>query len=174
VQEVITDFRESIMKIEKISQMALYICIGIILVSFALFLTIGYDNPVGDNNEPILTDIIMWLMYLMVIATAGLTIWSGIKGMASSKGTDPAASTGVPGGKVSLITWGLFIVSLVIGLVLGLGESDFKAADGTVTTAGWVTVVDAFCVSIGILILAAAAAVVVSMTGVLTNSAIKK
>jgi hypothetical protein len=162
------------MKIEKISQMALYICIGIILVSFALFLTIGYDNPVGDNNEPILTDIIMWLMYLMVIATAGLTIWSGIKGMASSKGTDPAASTGVPGGKVSLITWGLFIASLVIGLVLGLGESDFKAADGTVTTAGWVTVVDAFCVSIGILILAAAAAVVVSMTGVLTNSAIKK
>ncbi|MBR6171503.1 MAG: hypothetical protein IKQ51_12530 [Bacteroidaceae bacterium] len=162
------------MKIEKISQMALYICIGIILVSFALFLTIGYDNPVGDNNEPILTDIIMWLMYLMVIVTAGLTIWSGCRGMASSKGTDPAASTGVPGGKVSLITWGLFIVSLVIGLVLGLGESDFKAADGTVTTAGWVTVVDAFCVSIGILIVAAAAAVIVSMTGVLTKSAIKK
>ena len=162
------------MKIEKISQMALYICIGIILVSFALFLTIGYDNPVGDNNEPILTDIIMWLMYLMVIATAGLTIWSGIKGMASSKGTDPAASTGVPGGKVSLITWGLFVVSLVIGLVLGLGESDFKAGDGTVTTAGWVTVVDAFCVSIGILLVAAAAAVVVSMTGVLTKSAVKQ
>jgi hypothetical protein len=162
------------MKIEKISQMALYICIGIILVSFALFLTIGYDNPVGDNNEPILTDIIMWLMYLMVIVTAGLTIWSGVKGMASSKGSDPAASTGVPGGKVSLITWGLFIVSLVIGLVLGLGESDFKAADGTVTSGAWVTVVDAFCVSIGILIVAAAAAVVVSMTGVLTKSAIKK
>ena len=162
------------MKIEKISKMALYICIGIILVSFAAFLTIGYDNPVGDNNEPILTDIIMWLMYLMVIATAGLTIWSGFRGMASSKGTVAAASTGVPGGKVSLITWGLFIVSMVIGLVLGLGESDFKAADGTVTTAGWVTVVDAFCVSIGILIVAAAAAVIVSMTGVLTKSAIKK
>ncbi|MCR4592560.1 MAG: hypothetical protein K5672_05325 [Bacteroidaceae bacterium] len=162
------------MKIEKISQMALYICIGIILVSFALFLTIGYDNPVGDNNEPILTDIIMWLMYLMVITTAGLTIWSGFKGIASSKGTDPAASTGVPGGKVSLITWGLFVVSLVIGLVLGLGESDFKAADGTVTTAGWVTVVDAFCVSIGILIVAAAVAVAVSMAGILTKSAIKK
>ena len=75
---------------------------------------------------------------------------------------------------MKLITWGLFIVSLVIGLVLGLGESDFKAADGTVTTAGWVTLVDAFCVSIGILIVAAAAAVVVSMTGVLTKSAIKK
>jgi len=113
-------------------------------------------------------------MYLLVIATAGLTVWSGFRGIASSKGTDPAASTGVPGGKVSLITWGLFIASMVIGVVLGLGEEDFTAADGTVTTAGWVTVVDAFCVSIGILIVAAAVAVVVSMTGVLTKSAIKK
>ena len=162
------------MKIEKISKMALYICIGIILVSFAAFLTIGYDNPVGDNNEPILTDVIMWLMYLLVIATAGLTVWSGVKGIASSKGTDSAASTGVPGGKVSLITWGLFIVSLVIGLVLGLGEEAFTAADGTVTSAGWVTVVDAFCVSIGILILAATVSVLVSMSGILTKSAIKK
>jgi len=162
------------MKIEKISKMALYICIGIILVSFAAFLTIGYDNPVGDNNEPILTDVIMWLMYLLVIATAGLTVWSGVKGIASSKGTDSAASTGVPGGKVSLITWGLFIVSVVIGLVLGLGEEAFTAADGTVTSAGWVTVVDAFCVSIGILILAATVSVLVSMSGILTKSAIKK
>lgn len=162
------------MKIEKISKMALYICIGIILVSFAAFLTIGYDNPVGDNNEPVLTDIIMWLMYLLVLTTAGLTVWSGVKGIASSKGTDPAATTGVPGGKVSLLTWGLFILSLVIGLVLGLGEDAFTAADGTVTSAGWVTVVDAFCVSIGILILAATVSVLVSMSGVLTKSAIKK
>ena len=154
--------------------MALYICIGIILVSFAAFLTIGYDNPVGDNNEPMLTDIIMWLMYVLVFATAGLTIWSGVRGMLSSKGNDTAASTGVPGGKVSLITWGLFIVSMVIGVVMGLGETDFTAADGTVTEAGWVTVVDAFCVSIAILTVAAAAAVIVSMTGILTKSAIKK
>ncbi len=54
-------------------------------------------------------------------------------------------------------------------------NKDFTSeTDGTVTTAGWVTVVDAFCVSIGILIVAAAAAVIVSMTGVLTKSAIKK
>ena len=55
------------MKIEKISKMALYICIGIILVSFAAFLTIGYDNPVGENNEPILTDIIMWIALALTI-----------------------------------------------------------------------------------------------------------
>ena len=57
---------------------------------------------------------------------------------------------------------------------VGIARPTFTAADGTVTSGGWVTVVDAFCVSIGILILAAAASVLVSMSGVLTKSAIKK
>ena len=161
------------MKIEKISKMALYICIGIIVVCFALFMTIGYNNPVGDTNEPLLTDVVMWLMYLMIIATAILTIWGVICGIRSNKGNDPAASTGVPGGKITLFTIILLIASLVVGVVLGLGEPDFTASDGTVTTGGWVTVVDAFCVSIGILIVAAANAVAVSMTGVLAKSASK-
>ncbi|MBO4642715.1 MAG: hypothetical protein J5661_07665 [Bacteroidaceae bacterium] len=161
------------MKIEKISKMALYICIGIIVVCFALFMTIGYNNPVGDHNEPILTDVVMWLMYLMIIATAILTIWGVICGIRSNKGNDPAASTGVPGGKITLFTIILLVASLVVGVVLGLGEPDFTASDGTVTTGGWVTVVDAFCVSIGILIVAAAIAVAVSMTGVLAKSASK-
>ena len=161
------------MKIEKISKMALYICIGIIVVCFALFMTIGYNNPVGDTNEPLLTDVVMWLMYLMIIATAILTIWGVICGIRSNKGNDPAASTGVPGGKITLFTIILLIASLAFGVVLGLGEPDFTASDGTVTTGGWVTVVDAFCVSIGILIVAAAIAVAVSMTGVLAKSAIK-
>ena len=161
------------MKIEKISKMALYICIGIIVVCFALFMTIGYNNPVGDTNEPLLTDVVMWLMYLMIIATAILTIWGVICGIRSNKGNDPAASTGVPGGKITLFTIILLIASLAVGVVLGLGEPDFTASDCTVTTGGWVTVVDAFCVSMGILIVAAAIAVAVSMTGVLAKSASK-
>lgn len=161
------------MKIEKISKMALYICVGIILVCFGAFLTIGYDNPMGDYNEPLLTDVIMWLMYLLIAATAILTVWSVVRGMQSNKGNDSGATTGVPGGKITAFTVVLLIVSLVVGVLLGLGEADFTASDGTITTAGWVTVVDAFCVSIGILLVAAAAAVGVSMTGILTKSASK-
>ena len=162
------------MKVEKVSKMALYICVGIILVCFALFLTVGYDNPVGTYNEPKLTDVIMWLMYVMAVATALLTIWSVITGVQNSKGVDAAATTGVPGGKIALFTILLLIVAFVIGFVLGMGETDFTATDGTVTTAPWVTVVDAFCVAIGIMFVAAALAVGVSMTGVLTKSASKK
>ena len=161
------------MKIEKISKMALDICVGIILVCFGAFLTIGYDNPMGDYNEPLLTDVIMWLMYLLIAATAILTVWSVVRSIQSNKGNDSGATTGVPGGKITAFTVVLLVVSLVVGVLLGLGETDFTASDGTVTTAGWVTVVDAFCVSIGILLVAAAAAVGVSMTGILTKSASK-
>lgn len=161
------------MKIEKISKMALYICVGIILVSFGAFLTIGYDNPMGDYNEPQLTDVIMWLMYLLVAATSLLTLWSVVRSIQCNKGNDSSATTGVPGGKITLVTIGLLILSLAVGYGLGIGEADFTASDGTVTAGSWVTIVDAFCVSIAILMVAAAAAVVVSMTGILTKNASK-
>ncbi|MBQ7182195.1 MAG: hypothetical protein IJR87_13015 [Bacteroidaceae bacterium] len=161
------------MKIEKISKTALYICIGVILVCFALFLTIGYDNPVGDYNEPKLTDLIMWLMYIMAIVTALLICWSAVKSLQNSKGVNHAAIRGVPGGKITVCTLLLLIASLVIGFVSGIGEPDFTASDGTVTTGSWVTVVDMFCVSIGIMFVAAIVAVGVSMTGLVSKTASK-
>ena len=161
------------MKIEKISNRVLVACVALIVVCFAAFFCIGYDNPVGDNNEPKLTNIIMWLMYALILVTAGLVVWSAIRGMQNSKGVDPAAITGVPAGKITLFTAGLTIVSLILGWICGIGEKEFTASDGTVTSAGWVTVVDVFMVSMGILLVAAAIAVAVSMTGIFTKSASK-
>jgi hypothetical protein len=120
-----------------------------------------------------LTDIIMWLMYVLTVVTAGLVVWSAFRGVQNNRGNDTAATTGVPGGKITLCTAGLTILSFIIGWICGLGETEYVAHDGTVTTAGWVTVVDVFCISIAILFLAAAISVVVSMTGVLTKSASK-
>ena len=148
-------------------------CVILIVVCFAAFLLIGYNNPVGDNNEPLLTDVIMWLMYLLILVTAGLTVWSAVRGIQNSKGNDPAATTGVPGGKITLFTAGLTIASLVLGWIMGIGEKEFTASDGTVTSAGWVTVVDVFMVSMGVLLVAAAIAVAVSMTGIVTKNASK-
>ena len=159
------------MKVEKISKTVLYACVGIILVCFALFLTVGYDNPVGDYNQPKLTNLIMWLMYIMAFVTAVLVIWSVIRGVQNAKGAGTGSTTGVPGRKIAIFTICLLVLSFVIGIIFGLGAEDYTAADGTVTTAGLVTVVDAFCVSIGIMFLAAAAAVGVSMSGIMTKGA---
>ena len=161
------------MKIEKISSRVLLCCIILIVVCFAAFLLIGYDNMVGENNEPMLTDVIMCLMYVLIAATAALTVWSAIRGIQNNKGNDPAVTTGVPGGKITLFTAGLTIVSVIIGWICGIGETDFTASDGTVTTAGWGTLVDVFMVSMGVLLVAAAIAVAVSMTGILTKNASK-
>jgi hypothetical protein len=145
----------------------------LIVVCFAVFLLIGYDNPVGDYNEPALTNVILWLMYVLVAVTAALTIWSAVRGIQNNKGNDPTLTTGVPGGKITLFTAGLTIASIIIGWVCGLGEKDFTAADGSVTISGWVTLTDVFMVSMGVLLLAAAIAVAVSMSGIATKSASK-
>lgn len=156
------------MKIEKISKMALYICVGIIVVCFAAFYSIGFDNLVGDYNEPMLTDLLLILMYALFVVTVGLTIWSVVKGIGGKSGGS-ASSSGVPGGKIIGFTIALLVASLVVGVICGLGEEAFTAQDGTVTSAGWVSVVDMFCVSIGILFLAAVISVAVSMTGIVTT-----
>lgn len=161
------------MKIEKLSKTVLTVCIGIIVVCFGLFMTVGYDNPVGDYNEPMLTDVIMWLMYIMALVTALLIVWSIVRGVRSTKGVDAATTTGVPGGKIIVFTLLLLLASIIGGAIFGWGETDFTAQDGTVTTGAWVTVVDTFCVSIGVMFVAAVLAVVVSMTGFLTKSASK-
>lgn len=161
------------MKIEKLSNAVLLGCVLLIVVCFGAFFGIGYNNPVGDNNEPQLTDAIMYLMYFFILVTAGLTVWSLCRSVMNNKGNNPAATTGVPGGKIILFTIGLVIVTIVIGIVLGMGEKEFTASDGTVTSAFWVTIVDVFLVSMGILLVAAAIAVAVSMTGILTKNASK-
>jgi hypothetical protein len=102
-----------------------------------------------------------------------MIVGSVVKSSISNKGTDFAAIKGVPSSKVTIGTWALFVVSLVIGYALGLGEPDFTAADGTVTAGSMVTIVDMFMTSIAILSVALVVAVIIAMSGILTKTASK-
>lgn len=162
------------MKIQDCSKYAMLAVMGISVVVFALFYGYGWEDSFEDQfNIPYFTSLLLIWMYIAVAVTAALTVWSVIKSIQSTKGNDPAATTGVPGGKITVCTVLLMLVSLVPGIVLGLGETDFTAADGTVTTGFWVGVVDMFIWSIYILTIAAVIAVAVAMSGVLTKSASK-
>lgn len=154
-------------KTEKLSKYALTACTVIIIAVFVAFFGIGYDNPVGDYNEPLLTDALIYLMYALTLVAAGLCIWSVGKSVMENMGYSGENLSGVPGSKVTIISLVVMIASLVIGYVCGLGETDFVAADGTVTTAGWVTISDMFIISIYIEMLVAALCVAVNMTGLL-------
>lgn len=152
-------------KTEKLSKYALTGCTAVIIIAFLAFFTVGYDNPVGDYNEPLLTELIIYLMYVLTLIAAGLSVWSVFKSVKENMGYSGENLSGVPGGKISAVSLGIMVLSLVIGYVCGLGETDFVAADGTVTSAGMVTVSDMFIISIYILMIVAALCVAVNMTG---------
>lgn len=163
------------MKIQNISKYAMLGVIGVSAIVFILFFFIGWDNDyIGDFVNPLFTPLLLIWMYLVVAATAVLTIWSVVKGAQSTKGVDSASFTGVPGGKVISFTAGVTLVSMAIGFCLGFGEADFTAADGTVTTGAWVQIVDMFIWSMYILTLVAIVAIGLTMSGYLTKSATKK
>lgn len=164
------------MKLEKLSNIALYATIAVGVVCFLLFFVVDYNNMDFDgvHVSPKLTDLVLILMYALFVITAGLTIWSLLRGAAVNSGNTGPNPTGIPSGKVTLCTWGTVIVALVIGLVSGLGEEAYTTVSGVTTSGGMVTVVDMFLVAIYILALVTIIAVVVSMSGMLTKSATPK
>ena len=128
------------MKLEKLSNTALYTCIGIGVLCFALFFLVDYSNMDFDgvHVSPRLTDLVLILIYLLLFVTAGLTIWSLIHGATLNSGNNGPSPTGIPGGKVALCTWGAVIAALIIGVICGLGEEDygiFNTVAGVVTAA---------------------------------------
>jgi len=164
------------MKLEKLSNMALYAVIAVGVVCFALFFLVDYNNMDFDgvHVSPKLTDLVLILMYALFVITACLTLWSLIRGASVNSGNTGPSPTGIPSGKVSLFTWGAVIVALIIGVVSGLGEEPFTTVSGKTTAASMVTVVDMWLVAIYILAIIAIIAVVVSMSGWLTKSATPK
>lgn len=164
------------MKIEKISTYTLLGLIVLSIVMFVAFFTIGWDNTdemIGSSSVPLLTDAILGYMYLLVVATAAACVWAVCHSIACNKGNDSAATTGVPGKKITLSTIVLLVAALAVGACLNLDETAFTSTSGTVTSATWMIISDAFLVSIGILFVAAVIAVAVSMSGVLMKTATK-
>lgn len=161
------------MKIQQLSKYVLLAVLAVSAICFAIFYGLWGDEMMGEYAAPTFTGLLLVLMYGLVAVTAGLVIWAVAKSVASAKGTDSAATTGVPGSKITIATCVLLVVSLVVGYVAGIGEPEFTAADGTKTPGNMVQVVDMFMWSMYILAIVAFAAIAVSMSGILTKTASK-
>jgi hypothetical protein len=163
------------MKLEKLSNIALYSCIGVGVVCFLLFFMVDYNNMDFDgvHVSPALTDLVLILMYVLFALAAGLTIWSLVRGATTNSGNTGPNPTGIPSGKITLCTWGTVIAALAIGLIAGMGEEPYTTVSGVTTSAGMVTMVDMFLWAI-ILAFITVVAVVISMSGWLTKSATPK
>lgn len=62
----------------KISYRIFYVLLALVLLVVALFFGVGYDNPVGDANRPLNTDLLLSLVYgmfaLAVLVTMGAVV----------------------------------------------------------------------------------------------------
>ena len=152
------------------SYYVLYACFAVIILCFAAFFGYGYDNPEGDYNAPVCTEVLVWLMYGLFAVTCIMAVWSVVRSVKISMGAKGGDISGVPGGKVNAVSFAILVISLVVGLCFGLGETEFTAADGTVTSANMVTVTDMFMVSIYIMMLLTTLAVVINMTGIVKKT----
>ena len=113
-------------KVEKISKIVLWVLIGISLVVMALFLLIGYDTPYEENpnfNDPKLTDLLLVWTYILIAATAVATIAAVIYGFVNGSNKSKHEEKGMAG-KAGVIAWGTFVVSIIIGLIVGIANKN--------------------------------------------------
>lgn len=148
------------MKTEKISKLVLLICVVIaVVVVGAFFATLSNTN---DEGEPILTEVIMWTMYLYVVVLAALTV--GNLALAVTKFRDSGLIRVITycGGSVALY----FIFRVIWG-----GQEVPEGAEYTSTD---MAVADAYIWTIGLLFVAAVAVTALCASGLMMKTATKK
>ena len=153
------------MNIDKISKWTLWVLMGITIISFALFLLVGYDTPYEENpkqNAPLLTDLVLGLCYGFTIIAAILTVCSGV--MQFTKGGSTNKDEGIAG-KTGMLSTIAFVAALVIGAIVGFSNSgehllingkDWNEPSSIILT-------DTSIISIAILMILTIAAVIFSM-----------
>lgn len=154
------------LKTEQISTRVLYVLVGLIAVVFALFYLVGYNMPYLFDpayNAPMLTDAVLCLMYLMLVAGVGVAVYSVAKG--SKTRNAEKVVNGVPVAKIAWGTAASVAALLVLTFVCG-SSSPVKVNGTTFADAFWLRLTDMFIYTSLILIVAAVVAVGYSMSGV--------
>ena len=145
------------MDIEKISKYLLYGLFGVSILIFILFLLVGWSTPYDidtTKNAPTLTSLFIgWAMFLTFVAFIGM-IWAYVSYIKTH---------GVERGL--FFTWGLPIVTLLIGALIGLlhKNEEFVYNMNDHASASAIITSEASLISVGILGLIAVAAIVWSL-----------
>ncbi len=153
-------------KTERISTRALYIMVGAATVVFVLFYLVGYNIPYAlepEYNAPMLTDVLLVFTYAMLALAAGIAVWAVARGRRMHR-RDDGTQNGIPARRIAIATAAM--LALTLALTFALGGSEPIAVNGKLFTDGfWLRLTDMFISTIAIMLAAAAAATVYSMTG---------
>ena len=108
----------------KISYYVFYVCVALILVVLGMFYFVGYNNPVGEYNEPQNTEALMYLMYAMFGVSVIITLLGALAQFAGALKDNPKSAI------KSLLGLILLIVLLVVTYNMGSAET-VVLGDGT-------------------------------------------
>ena len=145
------------MDIQKITTKLLYGLFAVSAVVFILFFFIGFGEPWEDNptmNSPMFLDVLLWWNIILAVICFGTMIWSFVKYV---------GEYGI--NKSYYYTWGLPIVTVAIGLVVGLiNKNEVLLINGENSAVPFNNIVSDTCmVSIAILIVLSVAALIYSL-----------
>jgi len=104
---------------EKISQRVFYILLGISAVVFLLFFFVGFDMPYWENpdfNEPLFTDVLLILMWILIILTVVVSCFSIVKAYRVDDKIEVV--NGIAEKRIRRYTWLGLLIVLVLTFVL--------------------------------------------------------
>ena len=104
----------------KMSYYALYVCFALILVVLGMFYFVGYNNPVGEYNEPAHTETLIYLMYGMFGVCVAVTLVGAIAQFGAALRDNPMSAV------KSLLGIVLLVVVLVFTHFLSSAGSSRK------------------------------------------------
>lgn len=152
---------------EKISSAVLIVLVTMSVVVFALFFTVGYNEPWEENTEflnPAYTDSLINFMFFMggtaLLTTVVSLIWN-----ARCHGHILNVTGGVPAGKIAACVIILLVATLAVSFITA-SDNAMIINGKSYTEASWLLVSDMLIHSIETLFVVAIIAVVYGMSGI--------
>lgn len=143
----------------RISYYALYVCIALILVVLGMFYFVGYNNPVGEYNEPAHTETLIYLMYVMFGICVAVTLIGAVAQFGAALRDNPKSAI------KSLLGIVLLVVVLVVSYSAG-SDATVMTGTGAYTDAFWLKISDMLIYSIYFLLGVAAVGTLINLSGV--------
>jgi len=143
----------------RMSYYALYVCIALILVVLGMFYFVGYNNPVGEYNEPAHTETLIYLMYAMFGICVAVTLIGAIAQFDAALRDNPKSAI------KSLLGIVLLVIVLVVSYSIG-SDATVMTGTGAYTDAFWLKITDMLIYSIYFLLGVAAVGTLINLSGI--------
>lgn len=143
----------------RMSYYALYACIALILVVLGMFYFVGYNNPVGEYNEPAYTETLIYLMYAMFGICVAVTLIGAIAQFGAALKENPKSAI------KSLLGIVLLVIVLVVSYSIG-SDAAVMTGTGAYTDTFWLKISDMLIYSIYFLLGVAAIGTLINLSGI--------